>query len=302
MRARRHAGRRVRRCEHGTDREAAAERLGERHHVGRDTEALIGKQLAGAAHAGLHLVEGEQQAVLVAELAQRPEEGRRRRADAALALDRLDQDAGGVRADRLLHRFDVAMRHLVEAVHRRAEAFEIFGRAGGGERRQRAAMEGAFEGDDAVAFGMALGGVVLARDLDHAFHRLGAGIAEEDEVGKALLAQPRGELLAVGAPKQVRHVPEPGRLLLQRLDQMRVRMTQRVDGDARGEVEIALAIGCDQPGALTALEGEVGPGEDGEQVRRGAVGHDGHSGDRVAFNLTFGKAFTCSAGPAAMRA
>src|ERR1700745_616534 len=89
-------------CEHRADRETAAERFGERHHVGRDAEALIGKQLAGAAHAGLHLVKGKQQAMLVAELAQRPEEGRRRRAHAAFALDRLDQDAGSVRADRLL--------------------------------------------------------------------------------------------------------------------------------------------------------------------------------------------------------
>src|SRR6185312_17223457 len=103
--------------------------------------------------AGLHLVEGEQQAMLVAELAQRLEEGVRRRAHAALALYRLDQDAGGVRADRLLHGFEVAMRHLIEAVHRRAETFEIFRGARGGERRQRAAVERAFEGDDAIALG-----------------------------------------------------------------------------------------------------------------------------------------------------
>ena len=69
----------------------------------------------------------------------------------------------------------------------------------GGERRQRAAVERAFEGDDAIALGMALGGVIFARDLDRAFHRLGAGIGEEHEVGEALLAQPRREPLAVRA-------------------------------------------------------------------------------------------------------
>ena len=124
---------------------------------GRHAEALVGEEIAGAAHAGLHLVEGQQQAVLVAELAQRLEEGMRRGAHAALALHRLDQDAGGLRADRLLHGFEIAMRHLVKTVHRRAETFEIFCGAGGGERRQRAAVEGAFEGDDAIALGMALG-------------------------------------------------------------------------------------------------------------------------------------------------
>src|SRR5579883_1985072 len=133
MRAWRHASRGIGCCEHSTNRKSAAERLGKRHHIGRDAEALVGKQLAGAAHAGLHLVEGEQKAVLVAEFAQRPEERWRRATYTAFALDRLDQDARGVRTDRLLHRLDVAMRDLVEAVHGRTEAIEIFGRAGRGE-------------------------------------------------------------------------------------------------------------------------------------------------------------------------
>ena len=76
--------------------------------------------------------------LLVAQLAQRLEERMRRGAHAALALHRLDQDARGVRTDRLLDRFEIAMRHLVEAVQRRPEAFEIFGGAGRGQRAQRA--------------------------------------------------------------------------------------------------------------------------------------------------------------------
>ena len=80
----------------------------------------------------------------------------RRHAHAAFALDRLDQDGGGLRADRRLDRLEVAERHLVEAVDRRAEAFEIFLLAAGRERRQRAAVERALEGDDAVALGLAV--------------------------------------------------------------------------------------------------------------------------------------------------
>src|SRR5439155_16711919 len=102
------------------------------------------------------------------------------------------------------------------------------------------------------------------------------GIAEEHEVGKTLLAEPRGKLLAVRALEQVRHVPEFCRLFLQRLDQMRMAVPQRIDRDARGKVEIALAIGRGEPAALAAFEAEIDPGEDGEQMRRGAIGHGDH--------------------------
>ena len=175
---------------------------------GVDADALVGKQFAGAAHAGLHLVEDEQQAVLVAQLAQRPQERRLDDAHAALAHDRLDQDRGGLGADRALGRFEIAKRHLVEAVDHRAEAVEIFLLAAGGERRQRAAVKGALEGDDAVALGRAVRGVIFARDLDRAFHRLGAGIAEEHHVGEARLAQPRRDALGLGNLVKIGDVPE----------------------------------------------------------------------------------------------
>ena len=84
----------------------------------------------------------EQQAALVAELRAAPwQNDGSRRAHAALALHRLDQDAGGLGRDRALDRLDVAERHLVEAVHGRAEAVEMLLVLGGRERRQRPAVE-----------------------------------------------------------------------------------------------------------------------------------------------------------------
>ena len=47
-------------------------------------------------------------------------------------------------------------------------------------------------------------------------------------------------------------------LLGQRLDQQRMGMAEHIDRDAGREVEIALAVGRGQPGALAPLEGEVG--------------------------------------------
>ena len=178
-------------------------------------------------------------------------------AHAALALDRLDQDGGGLRPDRALDRLEVAERHLVEAVHDRAEAVEMFLLSAGRERRQRAAVERALEGDDAVALGLAVRRLILARHLDDAFHRLGAGIGEEHVVGEARGAQPLGQPLAFRDAIEVGDVPELLRLLGERLDQMRMRVAERIDRDAGGEIEIAVAVGRDQPDALAPLEGEV---------------------------------------------
>src|SRR5205807_10633859 len=103
----------------------------------------------------------------------------------------------------LLHRLEIAERHLIEAIERRSKTFQIFGRSRRSQRRERSPVERAFEGDDAVTLRMALGGVMPARELDGAFQRLRAGIRKEHQIGKALLAQPACELLAVRALEQV---------------------------------------------------------------------------------------------------
>ena len=64
----------------GAQREAAADALGDRHDVGRDAGPFMGEELAGAADAALHFVEHQQQAMLVAELAQGAQEFMRHRA------------------------------------------------------------------------------------------------------------------------------------------------------------------------------------------------------------------------------
>ena len=63
-----HALRGLARGEAGAHREAAADALGDRHDVGRRSPARSPREEgAGAADARLHLVEDEQQAVLVAQ-------------------------------------------------------------------------------------------------------------------------------------------------------------------------------------------------------------------------------------------
>ena len=121
-------------------------------------------------------------------------------------------------------------------------------------------MKGALEGDDAVALGVAAHILIAAGDLDGAFHRLGAGIAEEHEVGEGRGAQPLRQPLGLGNLEQVRDVPDLVGLRIERLDEARMRVAQRIDRDAGGEIEIALAVRRDQPNAFAPLESEIGPG------------------------------------------
>ncbi len=83
---------------------------------------------------------------------------------------------------------------------------------------------------------------IFARDLDRAFHRLGAGIAEEDGVGKGCRDQPLRQTLLTGecgTGSSVCHSFVG--LLGHGLDQMRVGVAQGGDGDAAGEVEEIVA-------------------------------------------------------------
>ncbi len=48
--------------QHRAQGQAAAQRLGQSHDVGLDAEMLVAEKLAGAAHAGLHFIEDQQNA------------------------------------------------------------------------------------------------------------------------------------------------------------------------------------------------------------------------------------------------
>ena len=104
-------------------------------------------------------------------------------------------------------------------------------------------MEGAVEGDDPRALGLAVDEVVAARGLDRALDRLRAGVAEEDLVGEGQARQPLGERLLLRHAVEVGDVPELLGLLGQRRDQRRVGMAERGDRDAAGKIEHAAAVG-----------------------------------------------------------
>ena len=242
-----------------TDRKAAAERLGDRHDVGRNPFPFVCKQLAGAAHPCLHLVIDEEQIELVGNLAQSFEIARRRGAHPALTLDRLDKDRRRLLADRGAHLVQIAKGDVVEALHRRSEAFEIGLVPCRREGRQGTAVERALAANDAIALGMTGLGLVFARDLDCQLARLGPGIAEEHGVGESVVDQTLRQPLLARDLEQVRGVPQALGLLGDGADQMRVAVPEPGHRDAAGEIEKLAPVGGPEIGALAPLDGDIPP-------------------------------------------
>ena len=133
------------------------------------------------------------------------------------------------------------------------------------------------------AFGPAVHVVIAPRQLDGALAGFRARIAEEHLVGERHLAQPLRQPLLSGDAIEVGGVPHLVGLLGQRIDQLGMRVAQRIDGNAAGEIQIAIAVGGDQPGAFAALEHEVGARVGGHHRRRGTA--DGRLGFGWGYGL-----------------
>ena len=191
-----------------------------------------------------------------------------RNADAAFALDGLDQDRGRLRPDRGLDGLDIAERHLVEAGGFRTEALDIFVVAAGGDGGQRPAVEGAVESDEMESLGMAVHRMVLARGLDRPLERLGPRVGEEHVVGEARGREPFRQPFRLRDLEQVRRMPQVLRLFGQGGNEMGMGIAERGDGDAAAEIEVALALRTRQPHAVAARESEIVSGIGRKQRRR----------------------------------
>ena len=109
--------------------------------------------------------------------------------------------------------------------------------------------------------------LILARRLDGSFHGLSAGIAEENKVGEACLAQPLGETLGFWNAIEIRDMPHLAGLLTKRRHQVRMSVAESVDGDTCGEVQVALAVGAIKSNAFPPLKSYVSARIDGQKVR-----------------------------------
>ena len=217
----------------------------------------------GTAEPGLHLVDHEHDAVLVADPAHAAQELPRRDDESALALDGLDDDrgdllGGDLRDERALEvgerlgrgRAAVVLgeRHPVDLRRERAEARLVGVRLRGeAHREERAPVEAALEGDHGRPLR------VRARELDRVLDRLrpgveerGAGLAADRRKPAKALRQ--GDVDLVGDDREV-GVAEALELLLRGGDDPRVRVADVEAADAAGEVEerVSVDVGEERP-------------------------------------------------------
>ena len=241
--------------QHHADRHAAGEPLGERDGIGTRAGSGRAQKAPEAPDAGLNLVQEQERAGRVARLAKCFQEARRRRQDAAFALNRLDDHGANVRLHLLLHRVDVAVvdvRHVAEL----SEALAILRRSGHRERAQRAPVKAVVERDDAGARRFTLGVEVPARQLQKRFVRLRAGVAEERAVHLGAPAKLVGEQDVRRVVEVVRRVDDLRGLIADGFDVRRMRVADGVDRDAGAEVEVLLSGGVFDVAAFAAHEDE----------------------------------------------
>ena len=93
------------------------------------------------------------------------------------------------------------------------------------------------------------------RQLDGAFHRLGAAVREEGAIEARNLAQALGQLSLVFVVIKIRNVNHPRRLLADGLHDARMSMAQRVYSEPGHEVEILLAFEVVEKDTFAALKG-----------------------------------------------
>jgi hypothetical protein len=195
-----------------------------------------------ARDAALHLIIDQHQIVLIRRRAQTRKELMRCRPDAALALDRLDQEPGGILVDRCERSVEIVEVDHGKAGQEWREPVPQLRLIGGADRRHRPPVEGVREGDEVVLLRPALRIMVAACGLDRAFDRFGTRIGEEDGIRERQVDEPLRQGFPLGRPVEVRHVHKRRNLLLQLLRIIRVPVAKQVDRDSGREVQISLAV------------------------------------------------------------
>jgi TetR/AcrR family transcriptional regulator len=285
--------------------DAVGDALRRHHDVGHDVEVIRREGRAEPAEARDDLVEDEQDAVLVADLAQPLEVALRRHEHAGRARHRLDDEGGDGRG--IVQRDDalelvgelgavlgqaagegvaggiVRVPDVVDAGEQSAEHLAVGDDPADRDAAEVYAVIAALAADEACARALALGAVISEGDLQCGLDGFGTRIREEDVVEPlgGDLRQARGELEGL----RVRHlegggIVELGDLLLHRLDDFRPAMAGIDAPQPRGAVENRTAV-------VGVVVHVLGTGEEARRLLELAVRRERHPvGCQVVGNRT----------------
>ncbi len=256
--------------------ETGAHPFGHHHDVRLHPKVLKGEKLARASKARLHLVEDKQHAVLITNLAQAGQEGCRWHHVSPLTQHRLNDDRcrlnrGSLsleqKADLLQRPLARLLRLPAISIPVRVRSYEnatrqgliidaVHGFAGGhGHRLRSTTVEGALKDDDVGS------PCVMTCQFHRCLHCLGAGVGEEETIqvgGDNLtqrLCQPEKRLVVIDIHLGM---DEPSCLFLNRLNHLGVTVASIGDADARGKIQVTVAIGVPHVSALTPVHNQVG--------------------------------------------
>ena len=240
---------------HAAEGQTAGDALGEGHRIGGDAILLEGKQGAGAAHAGLYLINEQQPVPLFTQLGHGRDKGPVQGQHAALPLNELEHHGAHVVAGHRLHAVQVVGIGIAETLGEGEEIVVELVLTGGGEGGQGAAMEGVVQGEDgATALAVFVIGV-LPGQLDHGLVALGPGVGEH-HVGHA---RPGAQLLGhlgIGlGVVQVGDVGQLGGLGGHRVHPGLIVIAQGAHADAGGEVDVLLPGHVPHGGPLAVVHG-----------------------------------------------
>ena len=160
--------------------------------------------------------------------------------DSAFAKDGLEHNGASVGIDGRTQGFDIVLRHKGHVFEQRLKTFAVLVLSGEGHGAERPAVIRALQRDQ-LRLGVATRFVSgETRQLDGAFHGLGATVREEDAIETRKLAQALGQLSLIFVVIKIRQVNDAGGLLADNLQ----------DG-GRAEVELVeqevVGVDCLQP-------------------------------------------------------
>jgi hypothetical protein len=250
---------------HDANGQAAADGFAEGHDVREDhaaigaSEMLVGEPPAGSAAAGPDFVEDEREIISIAQLADFLDEVVGKEIDAALALHRFEHDGGGFGVDGFFEQANVVGLDVDEAGDHRIETGFDFGIAGGADHGERSAVKTFDEGDDLPSIGRARSSP-QAGEFAGGFVGFQAAVAEEGLAGEGGFVEALGDFdLRLGV-KSVADMPEFFGLLHDGFGQSGMTVAEDGAAESSEEIDVALAGGIPEEGALAARhdDGEAG--------------------------------------------